>query len=266
MKSRTLTLIAASSLMLGSAAAALAAESAVASPAQTDQLTLPAGKLTLDAFLEANLSKSVAFKPVSLSPDLWYGATDDITLGLVHSSVGATGFLGGVGDSLCLSGSSNGCAHFYDDVGADVRYRLMTPLAIDAGLYILDIKNPFFLALKVGIDGRWRFDRFALEVLPSLFFGFTNRSLGNKDTLSVPITASYEVVEKVLLSLQTGVQLRLEQTSDDYRIPLSLAGRYQFTPAFGLGLAFTLPALIGPSSRLNGFDARTLMLGGSYAF
>jgi len=40
---------------------------------QNDQLTLPAQKLLLNGFLEANLSKNAAFKPVSLSPDLWNG-------------------------------------------------------------------------------------------------------------------------------------------------------------------------------------------------
>ena len=264
MISKRLTLIALTSVLF--AASARAERPAPGAAEQNEQLTLAPGKLILNAVLEANLSKSLAFKPVSLAPDLWYGATDDLTVGLVHSSLGATGFLGGVGDSLCLTGTSNGCAHLYNDVGADVRYRLMAPLVVDGGLFILDIKNPFWLAVKVGLDGRWRFDRIALEAMPSIFFGLTNRSLGNKDVLSIPLTGSYDVNDKVTVSLQTGVQLRFEQTSDNYRIPLALAGRYQLTRELGLGLAFTLPALLGASRTLHGFDARTLMLGGTYAF
>src|SRR5882757_2600288 len=78
-----------------------------ATASDTDGFVVPKGKLVLDAQLELNLSSGNAFKPVSLAPDLWYGVTDDITLGLVHSGLGETGFIGAVGDSLCLTGSSN---------------------------------------------------------------------------------------------------------------------------------------------------------------
>jgi hypothetical protein len=71
-------------------------------PSGPDQLTMPKGKLLVDAFVELNLSKDNAFKPVSISPDVWYGVTNDLTLGLVHSSIGATGVIGGVGDALCI--------------------------------------------------------------------------------------------------------------------------------------------------------------------
>ena len=244
---------------------------------QTDQLTAPKGKVVIDGFVEVNLSKSLAGKPISLSPDGWYGVTDDVTVGLVHSSVGATGFLGGAGDSLCLTGTKNGCAKFYNDVGIDVRYRLKTPLAFDGGLYVRNF-DPFQLALKLGIAGRWRFaGKGIIEVQPSLAIGLTKRdgnpppmgTMGsggplNQEVLSLPITVGYEVVDKLELALQTGVQTPFKHAGDGYRIPLSIAGRYQITPHVGLGLAFTLPALAG-GGPLTGVDARTLLLGGSYA-
>jgi len=90
--------------------------------------------------------------------------------------------------------------------------------------------------------------------------------MGNKDWLSIPVTATYEVADKLELALQVGVQLQLEQTGDNYSLPLALAARYQVTREFGLGLAFALPRLVAPSAMPHGFDVRTLMLGGSYAF
>lgn len=235
---------------------------------QSDQLALPAHKLVINGFLEANLSKDAVFKPFSISPDVWYGVTDELTLGLVHSDVGATGFLGGVGDSLCVTGKSNGCTHVYPKVGADVRFRLMAPLVLDAGLFVTNTSDPFQVAVKIGLDGRWRFARLSIEALPSLFFGLNKRSegMGNKDWLSIPVTVSYEVVDRLEISAQVGVQLQLEETGDNYRVPLALAARYQVTRELGLGLVLALPRLIAPSATLHGFDARTLMLGGSYAF
>jgi hypothetical protein len=242
---------------------------------QNDQLALPAHRLVLNGFLEASLSKDAAFKPVSVSPDIWYGATDEVTLGLIHSSVGSTGFLGGVGDSLCLTGKKNGCRHPYPNVGADLRYRLASPFVLDAGIFIRDT-DPFQVAVKIGADARWTFNRLAIEVLPSLFFGLNNRSkgIGNKDWLYVPVTVSYEIVNKFDLAIQTGLALQWEKAGDNYRIPLALAGRYQVTEKLGLGLALALPSLIAPSTtdattdkrKPRGFDVRTLMLGGSYAF
>src|SRR5262245_3455835 len=84
---------------------------AAATPATPggEQLTLPAGRVLLDASLSINLVSGFEFKPFSLSPDLWYGATNDITVGLVHSGLGGSGFIGGVGTALCLAGSGGNC-------------------------------------------------------------------------------------------------------------------------------------------------------------
>jgi hypothetical protein len=238
-------------------------------PEPTEQLTLPAHKLVLNGFFEANLSKDKSFKPISISPDIWYGATDKATVGLVHSSLGSTGFIGGVGDSLCLSGKKNNCVHPYPNVGADLRYRLASPLTLDTGLFIRNTSDPFQVALKIGVDARWRFDRLALEVLPSLFFGLTNRSKSlspNRDWLYLPITVSYEVVDRFQLAVQTGLAWQLEHAGDATVISFALAGRYQVTKELGLGLAFALPRLVAPKKTMYGFDARTLTLGGSYAF
>jgi hypothetical protein len=243
-----------------------------ASASDTDRFTLPKGKVLLDAFVEMNLSKDAAFKPVSISPDLWYGVNDDVTIGLVHSGVGATGFLEAVGNSLCITGSSNGCGHVYNNVGLDGRIRIAKPWAVDVGLYINSISDPFQLAAKLGIDGRWTWNKVSLELQPSIFLGLTNREpMGtgmvviatNTETLYVPATLSYLVAPKFDLALQAGLVLPFTKTSDTWAIPLSIAARYAVSPKFGLGLAFSFPELIGGTSTAK---ARTLLLGGSYAF
>src|SRR5580692_9135298 len=150
------------------------ADTATAEAPPPSSLVLPQGKLLLDVYLEMSLSSNAVFSPVSLAPDLWYGLTDAWTLGLVHSTAGATGFIGVSGDSLCLTGTSDGCPNFYQDVGIDARYRLRRPLALDVGVYARDT-SPFELAVKLGISGRWAWGKLTFEAQPNLFVGLTNR-------------------------------------------------------------------------------------------
>jgi len=257
-------LLASAVVALGGATASADDTAPAPLAAPTEQLTAPKGRLVIDAFFELNLSKDAVGKPVSISPDIWYGATDDLTLGLVHSSVGATGLLGGVGDALCFGGKDNGCDSVYPGVGVDVRYRLKAPLSIDGGLYVTDF-DPFQLALKLGASARWKLGKLALELQPSIFFGLTERDT-NKEALFVPATAAYAVAAKVELALQLGLATPFDGAGDLYQIPLSIGARYQVNDHLGVGLVFSLPAVAGGDKvPATGFDFRTLTLGGSYA-
>ncbi|HEX7843838.1 MAG TPA: hypothetical protein VF469_40465 [Kofleriaceae bacterium] len=255
------------------------AAAATAGAEGTDQLTLPKGRAVLNAFLEINLSSDNAFKPISISPDVWYGATDDITVGLVHSAAGSTGFIGGVGTSLCLSGSDGGCSDLYRNVGFEARYKLKTGefvWAADGGLYVLHFSDPFQLAIKLGAVGRWHSGQLAVELQPNLFFGLTNRTpptvMGatvatatNQEVLNLPATAIYAVTPMISVLGQLGFVLPFENTGDAYAIPLSIGGSYHVNESLDVTLAFSLPKLVGGGPG-NGVDTRSLTLGGTYAF
>ena len=243
-----------------------------------NSLVMPKGMLLLDAFLEMDLSSGEVFHAVSLSPDLWYGVTDDLTLGLVHSGTGATGFIGDTKNSICIG---QACEHVYPDVGIDARYRLARPLAIDAGIYARDT-DPFQLAVKLGIAGRWTWDKLSLESQLSLFIGLTNRTpaapnppppppatvtvgASNTEELFLPITVAYMVVPRVDIALQPGLDLPFTNTGSSWRVPLAIAVRFAATPRFGLGLAFAFLDLFGGDTT-TGAHERSLTLGGTYAF
>lgn len=246
----------------------------------TDALTLQKGRAVLNAFLEIGLSNGAAFKPVSLSPDIWYGVTDEITAGLVHSGVGTTGFLGTApGASLCLTGTSGLCGNFYHNVGFDGRYKLKTgdiSIAADGGLFFGQIQSPILLDLKIGAVGRWHQDKIAVEASPSLFLALTNRSQSvtvggvtmdatlNRDTLNLPGTLLYTLNPMITLAAQTGLTLPLEDAGDFYAVPLSVGAFYHVNEQLNVTAAFSLPRLIAGSG--GGIDARSLTLGGSYAF
>jgi hypothetical protein len=242
-----------------------------------DQLTLPKGRALLSGYVEINLSSDAVFKPFSISPDVWYGATDDITVGLVHSTPGVTGFIGPAGTSLCLAGSSNGCGDVYPNAGLEARYKLKTgkiALAAGGGLHVLHTSDPVQLALKLGAAARWHEGKIAVEAAPSVFIGLTNRTPGavggvaaatNEEVFYLPGTVFYAVTPQISAAIQSGFVLPLQNTGDFYAIPLSLGGHYHVNESLDVNLAFSLPRLIAKSPN-NAFDNRALTLGGTYAF
>ncbi len=155
------------------------------------QMTLPAGRWFIQAFAEINLSEDLVAKPISIAPDVWYGVSDVLTIGVVHSARAATGFFGNAGDGLCLTGSDNGCGKVYNSVGIDGRYHFYREggitAAADGGLFAQSI-DPFQLALKVGAVGRWQSGSVAVELGASLFVGLTERDGVDGDDIVVATT------------------------------------------------------------------------------
>ena len=231
---------------------------------------MPAKRGMIRGLVVINLSKGSAGNPLSISPDLWYGVSDKFTLGLVHSFVGETGIVGIPGTSLCFGDQ---CSDVYNGFGIDGRYTLKSSkslaLAFDGGLIAKNL-SPFQLALKVGVTGRFRASsKLAIEFSPNLFFGITKREVamtaGNKETLTVPLTAIYAATPKVGLMVQLGLILPFSNTGDFYLIPVSLGGTFAVNKQLSLEAAFSLPAISGGGT-VTGFDFRTFTLGGGYAF
>jgi hypothetical protein len=268
----------------GAGAAPTSAGAASASPTGNDQLTLPKGRLIIDAYLGINLSSNAAGdslvgKPVSISPDIWYGVNDDLTVGLVHSTVGTSGIMGGTATSLCLTGKDNGCANVYNNVGVDARYRLPSiagfTVAADVGLFSPFLSDPMALGIKLGAVGRWQKDKLSVDVQPNIFLELLHRTVDDgaggsttqyPDVLTIPVTVNYLVIPKLTVSGQLGFIIPLEETSDQYAIPLSIGAHYALNESVTLTAALTLNALVGGDSEDGGFDNRAITLGGTYAF
>ena len=243
--------------------------------ATVDTLTLPRHRVVLDVFLEANLSRGQAFAPFSIAPDVWLGATDRLTFGLVHSTAGRTGFIDGYGDSLCLTGTANGCPRPYNNVGVDARYTLSGGSfgwALDGGLFFQNL-SPVQLAVKLGALGRWRAGRFSLELQPAFFVGLTNRTetiMGvttttNGDVFSLPVTGALWIARRVALAMQLGARIPIEDTANTYAVSLSLGGHVLATDKLDITAAVSFTRLNG-SATTDTFDGRALVVGGVYAF
>jgi hypothetical protein len=252
-----------------------AVSSSSGGPEGVAQVTLPKGRVLLDAYFAASLNDSAVFKPFSLSPDVWYGATDELTVGLVHSSVGGSGFMGGAGTSLCLAGTAGNCSDVYKGFGVDARYKLKTGMlayAAEGGVYV-NTFDPFAMAIKLGLVARWQQDKIAVETTPNVTVGVVGRTTTvnmvdvttNGEFLNLPVTGMYAITPQIAAALQTGAIVPFEETADTWSVPLSIGGFYHVNESINVNLAFSLPKLLGGGEG-TGVDARSLTLGGSYAF
>jgi hypothetical protein len=251
-------------------------EGVAAEVTEEQQMTLPAGRAFVQVFAEINLSTDQALKPLSIAPDLWYGVNDQLTVGLVHSNRGSTGFFGGTGAGLCLTGSDNGCGKVYNNLGIDARYHFYRSggitMAADGGLFARSF-DPFALALKVGATGRWQSGQLAVDLAPSIFAGLTERDpegevdvevSSNKEIFLLPVTAIYAITPQLGAAVQAGVTVPFESTGDLWTFGMSIGAQYLVNEQISADLAFSLPLLAGGPDGA-GADFRAITLGVGYA-
>ena len=235
----------------------------------------------VQAFAEISLASDNAFEPVSIAPDLWYGVSDKLTLGLLHSGRASTGLYGGTGNGLCLSGDDEGqCPDVYRNIGIDARYHFYrsggVTLSAEGGLFAGPF-DPFTAALKLGVVGRWQSGALAIDFSPNLFAGLSEREpemgadvaigTNNKETLHLPVTALYGLSEKLGLALQVGALVPMQDTGELYQVGASIGGQYMVSNRIMLDLAFSLPMLAKGDAyeMIDALDNRTITLGVGYA-
>jgi hypothetical protein len=222
-----------------------------------------------------SLSADATFEPVSIAPDVWYGVSPRITVGLVHSSRAMTGFLGGAGDGLCLTGEEGGCAGVYDRVGVvgrlHVADRVLTvsggpiSLAVDGGLVVASF-DPLLASAKLGVAARWQRGKLIAELSPNLWLGLTERDRGNGERLHLPLTVSYALTRRIAVAGQTGMLAPLEHFKREVIIGLSAGAQVMVTEQILVDVVFSLPRWLDTNTETYGLDRRTLTVGVGRAF
>jgi len=248
-----------------------------------ERVVLPAKRAYGRAMLEIELTKDTAFDPVSFAPDVFYGVTPEFTAGLVHSASGGTGIIGGTGSSLCFYDDCD----VYNGFGLDGRYHVKggtVAVAANFGLYANNI-DPFQLALKLGMIGRYRprpSSKLAVDFAPALFIGITERepseigATGNKEVFTLPVTVLYTAMPRLTALVQLGLLIPFEDAGDLYAVPFSIGASYAVNKQITVEGAFSLQRLLGGDGGgggamgapglPTGADARSLTIGGGYAF
>lgn len=245
------------------AASAARAESPV--PPPPPGLTLPAGRLNVAVNLELEMSKGRVGEPVSISPDLSYGVTSDLTVALVHSRVALTGFRAAVGGGLCLTGTDGGCVAVYNNVGAEAWFNVArgrNAAALGGGVHALNLDAGFYGA-KLGARFRHTHGKVAVHAQPSVIVAVTEREDNgagrlNRDTLWVPIQLTYKGTPALTCGLGSGVKGALDNFGDAWQVPLGFMATYAIDPDTTAGASWVFGQVLAGTD--DGFDQRGLQL------
>ena len=263
---------------------AVAPTDAVATPAPKPPapgLTLPKGKINVAVNLEVNMTADKVGKPISISPDVSYGVTPDLTVALVHSSFALTGFRAKAGAGICVTGTENGCSKVYDNVGAEAWYSVArgpTAVAVGGGVHAIRLDGGFY-DLKVGAKLRHAMGKIGVNVMPSLLIAMTERGEVNgvrvsPDSLWVPVLATYKATKEVTVGLGTGLKLvDLSAAGDSWEVSLGAVGTYAIDPTTTVGASWIFGKVLAgidnppdPAPAVKGLDFRGLQVWGAKTF
>jgi len=219
----------------------------------------PAGMFSARVLLDVNLSSDQVGKPVSLAPDLFYSVTDRFQIGLLHQ--GPEGWQTRPGTGLCLTGTSNGCPHVYDNLGLDT----MTGLVygkVDLSAHVsffFDSFDPTTTHLALGLAAKIHAsDRVAITLDPKYGIATNDRET-NDDYLIIPAEIGIQAAPKTGIKILTGLFGDVSAFGDTYQIPVGLGLVQNLNKHFDLGARFSFDNLLGKEpDGVGRADARSL--------
>jgi len=222
-------------------------------------LTLPAGMLELHGDFVANISSGNGGKPIWLTPNIGYGATDDLTLVLATNPQAE--FLP-IGGGLCL-GTEQYCGHLFNSISPNVLLSLVrTPgvgIAVHAGV---DYNfSPSLVGVRAGALLKVVLPAaLSLAADPTVFVAVTKRNtLVDDQILLVPIRLGFQAAELVNVGVVSGVNGPLSSRfSKGYSVPVGVGAWFAATPSLDLGANLTFVDVRA------GADGRTVALSANY--
>ncbi len=216
------------------------------------RLVLDDNQVEIAATLEVDLNTSPFARPTSLAPDLWWGITPRLTVGLIHSHASVDQIAAGA--SFCVRTAELGCDKAYSGSGADARYLIYDDgafaIAPRARFLVRDL-DPVKPALTAGALLRWRHGRFAIVSDPYLQLGLANREDGNRSQLWLPVYFELAPACAWVLALHTGWNAELITISDNWHIPLALSARVAVVRSLDVALEAGFATLGGPQNNVK---------------
>ena len=228
-------------------AASAAPDDVVARP-----LVLPRFGVEAAAVLELDVSRRLG-EPASLAPDVWFGATDDLTVGVVHSARALSIVDAGLG--VCFRGEEHGCPRAYDNVGVEARWSLARgALAAAArGRFVVRTFDAWKPRFGAGALVRWSRGRLGITGDPALSVGLANRDEGNRAQLDVPLWLAVQPTCRWALHVRTGVHGSLATFGDTFEVPIGLGVTAAAHRRVDIAVEAAFRRLLGP---LNDYKNR----------
>lgn len=239
-------------------------------------LTLPKGKINVAVNVEINMSADKVGKPISISPDVSYGVTPDLTVAVVHSTYALTGFRAKAGGGLCVTGTDNGCANLYDNVGLEGWYSVArgpTSVAVGGGFHALSLDVGVY-DVKLGAKVRHVMGKIGVHVMPTVLVAATKRDEGGTDSLWIPVLATYKANQALTVGLGTGLKaLDLSAFGDSWEVSLGAVATYAIDPATTVGASWIFGKVLAgvenppdPAPAAKGLDFRGVQVWGAKTF
>jgi hypothetical protein len=233
--------------------------SSTAAHAGPPSLALPEGKMQVALTVELESAADRLGDPITIAPDLAYGVTRDLTLSVVHSKFGVTGFRAVTGGGLCVAGD---CAHVYNNAGVEALYALRdgrASVAAIGGIHAMDLDGGLYDA-KLGVRARFTAGRFAVLASPSVLVALTERTdaMGvrrNRDLYYAPVLATYRIAPRLTAGLGTGVKGAFEDAANAWEVPLGAVASCAIDPRVTVGASFVFGKLVGGAAA-TGTDFR----------
>ncbi|GAB4533401.1 MAG: hypothetical protein Tsb0020_49310 [Haliangiales bacterium] len=199
--------------------------------------------------LRINMSKDSIGDPISLAPDLFYGVTDKLTVGVTHER------------GICISG--DGCNDtIYDDLGVEVLFQLLRAgsleLAAHGGVIVRSF-DPFIAGPLLGVRARVALGNIGVVFDPSLYIGALERDLSG-DFVDLPVQLQYQLTHQNALFLRTGINGPLDGFGDNVAVPVGLGAVFVISRRVDVGGEFLFTNLAGNG---GGVDGRLLLIRGA---
>jgi hypothetical protein len=236
----------------------------VSAPVSATEVTLRQGTISVDGDVVMGLSKGNAFKPIQIVPNLYYGVSDELTAGFAHNTNAeifqAVSTPGGRG--LCLSGSSDGCAHVYNSFSIDALFSFLRRNTVDLAAHggVDFVLDPFLLSLRLGVKGKVGLGPMAIVFDPSVNIGLIKR-YENKEYLQAPVRIGFIVMSRLNVGVSAALNGQLDGFGDNYVVPVGAGATFALNGAVDLRAQFAFDNLAGKNSSA---DLRTLSVGAAF--
>jgi hypothetical protein len=215
-----------------------------AARAHADPLVLPRGELELRLSIEASLATRARARPLSYAPDAYYGVTDDVTVGVIHSSQSVDRI--GTGTTFCVREQRFRCDRLYRGSGLDARWAWRPGVAWHARLLVRDVE-PVKPAVTLGAALRWTHGRYAVTGDPYLQLGLANTDAGNRTVVVLPVYVS-AALGAGRIALHPGIDGELATWRDGWHVPLAALAELAPARAISFGVEVGFPSLLGPQN------------------